>query len=116
MSQRSVLYQWNEEIRKNMTHLSKPQSKALAAFSVGIAKDERCALNAAAKKPPFMGNPATVERGIQRFIANDLLVDKTGRKDRLKAIVAGGLLRWTVASRRAVDISQGKADRWEWWS
>ena len=71
MSQQSVLRQWTEEIRKRMPHLSKPQSKALAAFSVGIAKEEGCGLNAAAKKLPFAENPATVERRIQRFIAND---------------------------------------------
>ena len=65
-----------------MPNLSKPQAKLLAAFSVGIAKEERCALNAAAKNLPLAGNPAPVERGIQRFIANDLLlVDETGRKD-----------------------------------
>ena len=38
MSQQTVLCQWTEEIRKCMPHLSKPQTKALAAFSVGIAK------------------------------------------------------------------------------
>ena len=71
MSQQSVLYRWTEEIRKRMPHLSKPQSKVLSAFSMGIAKEEGCGLNAAAKKLPFVGNPATVERRIQRFIAND---------------------------------------------
>ena len=70
-SQQSVLYQWTEEIRKNMQHLSKPQTKALAAFSVGIAKEEGCELSAAAKKLPFAGNPTAVERRMQRFIAND---------------------------------------------
>ena len=110
MSQQSVLYQWTEEIRKNMQHLSKPQTKALAAFSAGIAKAEGCGLNAASKKLPFAGNPANVERRIQRFIASDridnaescratakwvigslpeykpvvLPVDETGLKDRLK--------------------------------
>ena len=71
MSQQSVLYQWTEEIRKNMPHLSKPQSKALAVFSAGIAKEEGCGLNAAAKKLTFVGNPVAVERRIQRFIASD---------------------------------------------
>ena len=81
---------------------------------MGIAKEEGCGLNAAAKKLPFAGNPAAVERRIQRFIANDgidhaescramakwvignlpedkpvvLLVDETGLKDRLKAMAA----------------------------
>ena len=63
MSQQTVLRQWNEEIRKRMPHLSKPQSKALAAFSVGIAKEEGCGLNAADKKLSFAENPAAVERG-----------------------------------------------------
>ena len=40
VSQQSVLCQWTEEIRKRMPHMSKPQTKALAAFSVGIAKEE----------------------------------------------------------------------------
>ena len=113
VSQQSVLYQWTEEIRKNMPHLSKPQSKVLAAFSMGIAKEEGCGLSAAAKKLPFVGNPAAIERRIQRFIANDkidhaescravarwvigslpedkpvvLPVDETSLKDRLKAMV-----------------------------
>ena len=115
MSQLSALRQWTEEIRKNMPNLSKPQAKVLAAFSVGIAKAEGCGLSAAAKKLPFVGNPATVERGIRRFIASDridraescramakraleslpedkpvvLLVDETSLKDGLnrKAIV-----------------------------
>ena len=70
-SQQSVLYQWTKEIRKNMQHLSKPQTKALAAFSAGIAKAEGCGLNAASKKLPFAGNPTAVERRMQRFIASD---------------------------------------------
>ena len=96
-----------------MPRLSKPQAKPLAAFSVGIAKAEGYGLSAVAKKPPFVGNPAAVERRIQRFIASDridhaesrramvkwalgsltedkpvvLLVDETGLKDRLKAMV-----------------------------
>ena len=44
-----------EEIRKNMQRLSKPQTKALAAFSFGIAKAEGCGLNAAAKRLPLVG-------------------------------------------------------------
>ena len=102
------------KIRKNMPHLSKPQTKALAAFSVGIAEEEGCGLNAAAKKLPFAENPASVERRIQRFIASDkidnaeslramakwvirslpedkpvvLLVDETSLNDRLKAMAA----------------------------
>ena len=55
MSQQSVLRQWTEEIRKNMPHLSKPQSKALGS----LLED----------KPVV------------------LLVDETGLKDRLKAMV-----------------------------
>jgi len=62
VSQQTVLRQWTEEIRKRMPRLSKPQTKALAAFSMGIAKEERRGLNAAAKKLPFVGNTAAPAR------------------------------------------------------
>ena len=59
-----------EEIRKNMQRLSKPQTKALAAFSFGIAKAEGCGLNAAAKRLPLVGKSRGGRARIQRFIAN----------------------------------------------
>ena len=109
-----------------MPRPSKPQSKALAAFSVGIAKEEGCGLNAAAKNLPFAGNPANVDRRIQRFIASDridpsescravakwvigslpedepdvILVDETGLKDRLKAMMAA-----VAFERRAIPVA-----------
>ena len=123
-----------------MPHLSKPQTKALAAFSVGIAKEEGCGINAAAKKLPFAENPAAVERGIQRFIANDkvdnaesrramakrvigslpedkpdvLVVDETGLNDRLRAIGGAPSLEglFPVAWRRCPQVADraGGAD------
>ena len=45
-----------------MPHPLKPQIKALAAFSAGIAKAEERGLNAAAKKLPLVGNPIAVAR------------------------------------------------------
>ena len=136
MSQQTVLRLWNEEIRKRMTHLSKPQSKALAAFSVRIAKEEGCGLSAADKKLSFAENPAAVERGIQRFIASDgidhaescraaakwvigslpedkpdvLVVNETGLKDRLKAMVAAVAFAGRaipVAWRRCPQVADG---------
>ena len=119
-----------------MPHLSKPQTKALAAFSVGIAKEEGCGLSAAAKKLPFAENPSAVERGIQRFIASDridnaesrramakwvigslpedkpdvLLVDETRLKDRLDAMVAAVVFKGRsipVAWRRYPQVADG---------
>ena len=119
-----------------MPHLSKPQTKALAAFSVGIAEEEGCGLSAAAKKLPFAENPATVERRIQRFIANDridhaesrramakwvigslpedkpvvLVVDETGLNDRLKAMVEAVAFEGRsipVAWRRCPQVADG---------
>ena len=135
MSQQSVLYQWTEEIRKNMPHLSKPQSKALAAFSVGIAKEKGRGLSAAAKKLPFAGNPAAVERRIQRFIASDridhaescramakwviwnmledkpvvLLVDETSLNDRLKAMVVA-----VAFEGRSIPVAWRRCPNEEW--
>ena len=135
MSQQSVLRQWNEEIRKRMTHLSKPQSKALAAFSVGIGKEEGCGLSAADKKLSFAENPAAVERGIQRFIASDgidhaescrvaarrvigslpedkpvvLLVDETSLKDRLKAMVVA-----VAFEGRAIPVAWRRCPNEDW--
>ena len=72
-----------------MPHLSKSQSKALAAVSVGIAKEKGCGRNAAVKKPPFAGNPAAVARGTQRFIASDGVDHAESRRD---------MARWAVGS------------------
>ena len=118
-----------------MPRPSKPQSKALAAFSEGIAKEEGRGLNAAAKKLPFAGNPANVERRIQRFIASDridnsescravakwvvgslpedkpdvLVVDETGLKYRLKAMMAA-----VAFAGRAIPVAWRRCPNEDW--
>ena len=72
-----------------MPHLSKSQSKALAVVSVGIAKEKGRGRNAAVKKLPFVGNPAAVERGSQRFIASDGIDHAESCRD---------MARWAVGS------------------
>ena len=135
LSQQSALRRLTEEIRKNMPHLSKPQSKALATFSVGIAKEKGCGLSAAAKKLPFVGNPAAVKRRIQRFIVSDridhaescramakwvigsltedkpdvILGDETGPKDRLKAMAAA-----VAFAGRAIPVAWRRCPNEDW--
>lgn len=69
MSQ-AQLYQWAEQIRSNMRHLTKPQALILAAFSVGIALSRRCTLSLVAEALGVLGKADTVERRLQRWIAN----------------------------------------------
>ena len=66
MSQLTALYQWGEQIRGRMNHLSKPQVKVLSGFSFGIASARRCTLNMVAEALPALGKPDTVERRLQR--------------------------------------------------
>ena len=129
------MYQWSDEARKRMSYPSKPQSKVLAAASFGIAKAERRSLNAVAKKLPLLGNPAAVERRIQRFIANDgidraescramarrvigslpedkpavLLVDESSLKDRLKVMAVA-----VAFEGRAVPVAWWNYPNKEW--
>ena len=83
MSQQPVLYQWNEEIRKRMQHLSNPQSKALAAFSFGIAKEEGCGLIAGDKI-----DRAESRRAMSRRIIGSLIEYKA-----VKEAAGGGASR-----------------------
>ena len=69
MSQ-AQLYHWAEQIRLHMRHLAKPQAMVLAAFSLGIALSRRCTLSLVAETLGMLGKADTVERRLQRWIAN----------------------------------------------
>ncbi|GAB4430861.1 MAG: hypothetical protein Kow00106_25320 [Anaerolineae bacterium] len=69
MSQ-AQLYQWAAQIRSHMRHLTKPQALVLAAFSLGIALSRRCTLSLVAETLGALGKADTVERRLQRWIAN----------------------------------------------
>ena len=113
MSQRQVLYQWHHEVERRLPQLSKPLVKVLSGFSFGVAAARCCTLNAVAEAVPALGKPDTVERRLQRFLANQrldwaqccqalaawvlshlsgrgpvvLLVDETSLQQRLKVMV-----------------------------
>lgn len=113
MSQLSALYQWSKQVGNSMPHLSKPQVKVLSSFSFGVATIRRCTLSVVAEALPALGKPDTIERRLQRFLANPkidwaqcckalaswvigslrgdglivLLVDETSLHERLKVMV-----------------------------
>jgi hypothetical protein len=45
MSQRMALYQWTNTVAHYLPGLRTPQSKVLAAFSLGMALARRCTLS-----------------------------------------------------------------------
>lgn len=130
MSQRRELYHWSGAVGKHMDNLSWPQAGMLAAFSYGLALTGRCTLSWVARSLSSLGKPDTVERRLQRFLANTrielgeccvrlsrwvigslparkplflmLLVDETSLQDHLKVM--------------AVSLAyRGKAIPLAWW-
>ena len=53
-----------------MPHMTNPQAKVLSSFSFGVATIRRCTLSVVAEALPALGKPDTVERRLQRFLAN----------------------------------------------
>ena len=72
-SQRAVLYQWHHAVERWLPQLSKPLVTVLSGFSFGVAAARCCTLSAVAEAVPALGKPATVERRLQRFLANQRL-------------------------------------------
>lgn len=128
MSQLRALYQWHKQVGNSMPHMTKPQIKVLSSFSFGVATIRRCTLSVVAEALYVLGKPDTVERRLQRFLANPridwsqcckalarwvigslrtdgpivLLVDETSLHDRLKVM--------------AVSLAyQGRALPLAWW-
>ena len=53
--------------------MSKPLVTVLSGFSFGVAAARCCTLNAGTASATALGKPATVERRLQRFLANQRL-------------------------------------------
>lgn len=113
MSRQQTVYQWFGVIARVFAHLSKPQAFNVAAFRVGLARARRCTLAQVAEQLWFLGTPDTMERRLQRLVANAritgpecsaaltrwvveqlapgsmlmLLVDETSLRDKLKVMV-----------------------------
>jgi hypothetical protein len=68
MSQHARLSDWITTVAHRLPSLHKPHAKVLAAFSLGLALRQRCALRAVADGLAELGKPDTVERRLQRFL------------------------------------------------
>ena len=70
MSHRAAVYQWTEQIARQFTPLRASQAKVLAAFSWGVVASRQCTVRRVAEALASLGKPDTVERRLQRFVAN----------------------------------------------
>jgi len=71
------VYQWCAEIRKWLSSLGKWQAFGLALFSIGVALSERSTLSKIAEKLPMAGRTESLERRMQRWLANERIDMKT---------------------------------------
>ncbi len=69
MSQK-LFYQWFKEIRGRFSELKKWQTQGIALISLGIIKARKSQASLIAEELPEFGKASTVERRIQRWLAN----------------------------------------------
>lgn len=65
-----ALYHWKQSVARRFCFLSKPQSSVLAFFSLGVTLARCCTLSRVAEMLWWLGKADTVERRLQRFVAN----------------------------------------------
>lgn len=75
MNPRQV-YQWSGQIHERMA-LTKWQALGLAIFSIGIVLSERSTVSKIAEKMWMMGRADSLERRLQRWLANSRIVVET---------------------------------------
>lgn len=88
-------YQWFQEIWQHFSDLKKWQAYGLALISYGILKTRRSQASLIAEEMPIFGKASTVERRIQRWIANQRIEIKV-------ACVAWA--RWVFASYQGEEV------------
>jgi hypothetical protein len=71
-----LLYQWNEMIDKGFPGMGRWQKRMLARFSYGVVLAQSCRLNSVAKQLTGRANASSMERGLQRWLANDCVIMK----------------------------------------
>ena len=81
------LYQWIEQVANDFPVLGKWQAKGLALFSAGVVLAERCTLSKVAEKLLLVGKPDSLERRLQRWIANPRLDQKAMSRCWIEAVV-----------------------------
>jgi hypothetical protein len=81
------LYPWFAEIVLHLVSLNRWQAKRLVIFAVGIVLAERCTLSKVAEYLPWLGKADSVERRLQRFIADDQLSMRRVQQEWVKWVV-----------------------------
>jgi hypothetical protein len=71
-----LLYQWNEMIDKGFPDMGRWQKRTLAAFSYGVLVAQNCGLNTVAQHLTGQASASSVERGLQRWLANERILMK----------------------------------------
>jgi len=66
-----ILYQWNEMIDKGFPDMGRWQKRTLAAFSYGVLLAQSCTLNTVAQHVTGRANGSSLERKLQRWLANE---------------------------------------------
>ena len=82
MSQQRAVYQWMDTVARQIPQVCRSQAK-----SWGVAVARRCSQRGVAEALPTLGKPDTVERRLQRFVANPRLDWRVG---------AQGLTAWIL--------------------
>jgi DDE family transposase len=86
---RDELYRWAAEIASHFGRLSKPQVFNLAAFSRGVIEARDCRLALVAEALGVMGQASSVERRLQRFLANPHLTAAKAQRDWASWVLGG---------------------------
>jgi len=69
-----LLYQWNEVIAKQFPEMGRWQKRTLASLSYGITLAENCRLRVIAKRLTGKADASSMERQLQRWMANERIV------------------------------------------
>lgn len=72
-----LLYQWTELIAKRFPDLGRWQVVVLGLFSYGVLKARSCQLHSVSKQLTGKAESSTLERRLQRWLANDRIVMKS---------------------------------------
>lgn len=72
-----LLYQWEGEIASHLPSLNKWQQRNMAMFSQGVVEAQSCVERQIAAHVTNSGEEKSMERRLQRFIANDKLAVQT---------------------------------------
>lgn len=83
----TLLYQWSEMIDKAFPKMGRWQKHMLARFSYGVLLAHSCTLNVIAQRLTGRAEASSLERGLQRWLANDRLVMK---------VLVGAWIEWVL--------------------